>query len=392
MPKVRRAPLRVRERPGEPASWLLRRLAERNGYHEPREFGAAFGLDFEAQARGCGTADLSLVSGLSAEGLAEWSPVSVEKNMISLRGQILRYPFDWDGGVSGPAARACPSCIRSDLRYGSGPRAFRPYVRAWWCLRDVHTCPVHLCALARLHAQEVGAKPLPFWKTCEGIASVSVPASDVEADRYVLGRLGVMPERTFPILDGLPLGEASALLSWLGELANGTEPTDVRLMSPGEAARFRSEGLGLAREWPGRIHARLLELLHGRPEVARGFKGIYGRFYSRLYDDRSNRDSHAGREILKDVFEAHALEAYPFGPNETLFRKQPKQCLRVNMAHAAQICGVERRAMGALIDAFGLPNTADRIRREGIAKAEVEAVRKAYAGRVPAHQAALRAP
>ena len=249
----------------------------------------------------------------------------------------------------------------------------------------MQTCPVHLCALARVHTQQDGAEPLPFWETCEGIASESVPASDVKADRYVLGRLGVMPERTFPILDGLPLGEASALLSWLGELANGTEPTDVRSMSPGDAARFRSKGLELAGEWPGRIHARLLELLHGRPQAARGFKGIYGRFYSRLYDDRSNRDSHTGREILKDVFEAHALEAYPFGPNETLFRKQPKQSLRVNMVHAAQICGVERRAIGALIVAFGITTTADRIRREGIARAEVEAVRKAYAGRIRAH-------
>ncbi|MCD1645401.1 TniQ family protein [Aurantimonas coralicida] len=392
MSQVRRAPLRVRERPGEPASWLMRRLGERNGYHEPREFGVAFGLDFEAQVRGFGTADLSLVSGLPAEGLAEWSPVPVGKNEICLRGQVLRYPFDWDGGFSAPAARACPRCIGSDLRYGSGPRAFRPYVRAWWCLRDVQTCPIHLCALARVHTQQDGAEPLPFWKACEGIDSAPVPASDVEADRYVLGRLGAMPELTHPILDGLPLGEASALLSWLGELANGTEPTDIRSMSPGDAARFRSKGLELAGEWPGRIHARLLELLHGRPQAARGFKGIYGRFYSRLYDDRSNRDSHTGREILKDVFEAHALEAYPFGPNETLFRKQPKQSLRVNMVHAAQICGVERRAMGALIYAFGIRTTADRIRREGIARADVEAVRDARARSVPAARAALRAP
>lgn len=389
MENFSQARLRVRPRPGEPAAALMARLALRNGYANPRQFGEAFKVRYDDVRMGRAIPELAMLSGLPEEDIAAWSPTFKSQHALVLRHQSLRYPYDWSIGEDGVSAKTCPACLRTDLAGSAvdhGPRTLRPYVRAWWGMHDVFTCPKHRCLLVARDERSLDR----FWESYVNRPTERVRSRDLAADNYVLGRMGVTERILVPVLDDLSLGDASAVLTWLGELAtSGTTPLDVRKMTFAEAARIRSEGLRLATNWPGRIYARLDSILDGAPSSARGLKGIYGRFYSRLYDDRGNRDSHEGRDLLKRVLEYHALGRVPFSEGETIFRKEPHNSLRVTIAHAAAICSVDAATMEAVVAAFRLaPGAEDRGRQEGIVRDDVEAVRDLLAVSIGSHEAA----
>lgn len=389
-----RAPLRVRPAEGEPPGWLFQRLAHRNGFEDTSEFAKCFRTSEDDIRRGMAGERLAKLSGISESVLSAWSPRD-QVTVLELRGQTLRTPYDWAGGMPGKPVRACPECLQADLAERSGPKASRPFVRAWWCLRDIYHCHVHGGMLVERTADPArpfasngsrrgGAKP--FWVDFVGTPPEPVAGDDTLADRYLLGRLGLLPTEPHAVLDSLTFGEASAVVSWLGELAvSGADAMDVRSLPFREAMRVRSAGFALASDWPARILVRLQEVVEDRLETENGMGGFYGRFYKRLYDDRMMRDGHAGRDILRRLLERHALENVPFGRNDTLFRRPVEGSKRVNLVHAAKIADVTTHEFGKIAEALGVlepGRTASD--RWGVTREAAERVRAARAGTVRA--------
>lgn len=363
----------------------MERLARRNGFPGPKEFGDGFGVRYDDVRLGRATAELARISGLPEDVVDAWSPAFGPGSAVTLRGQYLRYPHDWSIPEDGTPPRACPSCLRGDLRgsvESDGPRPSRPYVRAWWCLRDVHTCPVHGCLLvARMELTSKTRRTDHFWEEWIELPQCPIPEKDLMADRYMMGRLGAGRTISVDVLDDLPLGDASAVITWLGELATvGTSPMDIRSLPFADAARARSNGLALAMKWPGRLMRKLDQLVRDAPSSARGLKGVYGRFYARLYDDRANRETHAGRDLLRRLVEGHALGHVPFDEGERIFKKSSGWSKWVTKANAAAICGVSVRVIDrTLIDFPPDTNPVDGAWRRSIPRGWATLMRDLFA-------------
>lgn len=358
-------PLRVRPRDGEPAIAALGRTSLRMGLGSERELAAMFGLRLNDVARGRSNDRLADLMGQDAGSFTSWTPADIGQGRMALRGEVLRPPYDMALGVgSARRIRGCPKCLRADLADADGgPTVQRPYARAWWCLRDVYTCPKHLCALVEVATagrivppgRSDGARLRAYWGgLCEAPTN-SVPFADTLADAYVLGRLGAMQCTQIPFLDAVPLGEASAVLNWVGELVvSGTKASYVRKLPFERAAALRSRGLEVCLDWPHGLNGVLRSLQERAPPSVRGLKGRFGRYYSRLYDDRGARGDQEIRAILRDAMRSYIVEHVPLDRGETVFRDGVEAGRRITLGHAAKLLGVRPKEMLALARADGL--------------------------------------
>lgn len=365
-----RFPIRVRPRHGEPAIAALGRACLRIGLGSERELAAMFGLRLNDVARGRSNEMLAGLMGHEVGSLASWTPSDIGDERVSLRGEVLRPPHDMAIGVgTARRMRGCPECLRSDLADADGgPPVQRPYARAWWYLHDVYTCPFHLCALGAASGagrlvppgRSAEARLRAYWGgLCEATA-ICVPAQDTAADAYVLGRLGAMPRIEIPVLDAVPLGEASAVLNWVGELVvSGTKASYVRKLPFDMAAALRSRGLEACVDWPHGINDVLRSVQERAPANVRGLKGRFGRYYSRLYDDRGARGDQVIRAVLRDAMRAYIVEHVPLDLGETVFRDGVESGRRVTIGHAAKLLGVRSKEMLASAQAEGMLASGD---------------------------------
>ncbi|KQT60575.1 MULTISPECIES: TniQ family protein [unclassified Aureimonas] len=356
---------------GEPAAWLLTRLARHNGYEDVAKFGSVIGVSEAEVRRGNQIDELSQIAGVDPNLVREWSPVGTSRVKARLRGEIIRMPWDWRNPAIGRKVRFCPNCVAEDLRGGQDTPARVPFVRAWWCLRDVHHCHVHGNVLLETADTTSATITADLWSECAGRKVDIADTASIAADLYVLGRIGVTERVLMPGLDEFELGEASAVLSWLGELATvGKEALDIRSLPFGEAMGVRSAGLEIAKDWPNRIERRLQELFEMPRAGKGGPKAVYGRFYNRLYDQRFGRDGHEARTALAQIVEEHALERLPFGVDTTLFEKPTFSSKMVTLQHAALISGFKKPDFIKVAAGMGIIlEEGDELRRRGVERA-----------------------
>ncbi|KQT42061.1 hypothetical protein ASG43_17450 [Aureimonas sp. Leaf454] len=372
----------IRFHEGEPAAWLMVRMAEWLG-DTVDEFAAKIGFPFAEARRGLRNAELAGLVGKTPEAVAAWTPMEAASGKSILRGQVLRMSWDWVHPTPGLPVQACPTCLRTDLAEGEGPKDQRPFVRAWWCLRDISHCQKHgtyLVGKGRPAPDVDGHRDLDddprFWYGLHMAPAVQVPDADRMADLYLLGRLGVVQPTPVPFLDRLDIGEASSVISWLAELATvGTKPLDTRAMTRVDAMRVRSLGLALAKDWPNRINVRLDELLEANEGPRRGPNSVYGRFYTRVYDIRDSKEDHAGRKELREVLWDHAMRRIPFGVGERMYGIETDESERVSVAGAVDIAGVPKCDFLRFAESFGLMEEGVDVRRFGVARSVAEAVR-----------------
>lgn len=354
MPPLKKIPLLVRHADGESADSLLGRLALRNGCVSARQMGSLFRITRQDLSKERQIRSLAALSGLPAQVLVDWSPVAIGDSEIRLRGETLRANYDISAQGSGRTIRACPQCLRDDLVNREGPPASRPYLRSWWRMRDIYTCPNHLCILieAKPGRPSFAANSAPdgptrtYWNSFLSSELVPVAKEHVEADSYILGRLGALPATVVPWLDALPLGQASAAMTWIGEFAvSGTLANYVRRLPFAEAARLRSEGFRACQNWPMGLYDLLHKAQRATPQTARGLKGRFGRFYSRLYDDRAGKSDQEVRENMRATVSSFIKAHVPLDDGETVFRKAMPDSARVTVGSAARASKISSAAM-----------------------------------------------
>jgi hypothetical protein len=209
-PRVRRNFFQRWEEPGEhePANAYFSRMAGRNLQTSARVFAQEMGLD----GRQLPIADcLDAVRHLPIVGmdrLIAATPV-VTKRTVQLLGQTVRRRH-W----SGDEPRWCPGCIAESSHY-----------RTYHGLIDFTVCPFHGCAIAI----GTGGDRSLSWRhpsmaytpdgTRVGRQVPRSPEPSPSFERWLLGRLGVLPPWTVPLLEGVPLDSVLDTVSLLGRAA-----------------------------------------------------------------------------------------------------------------------------------------------------------------------------
>jgi len=279
--------LRIRTRPCEPAHGSLVRLSSRMGMRDPRRTGRVIGFPMQALSAGRGVREFALKAGIDPDVSLAASPVlSFVGRSVELGGEALRLG-DW----STSERRRCPHCVGEDIREASDkgmPPEWWVAHRSWWDVSSVGTCVIHASPLtARCGScgriQRWSDPSLIRCRCGAGLWSTKAECVlDGHFSAYVIGRLGMAPAVSVPLLDGLDLRSAIRAAELLG--ATCGPKTEVKPRRLGAALRRdREVGLGLALDWPDGFLAVLGRLSSQRAiRDADGLIGAYGWVYSEL--------------------------------------------------------------------------------------------------------------
>lgn len=279
-------PLRPRHEPGEPAHGYVLRLVEANGY--------TWGGDTLAR-RGAALADLAAGASLEfavvhgnavSDRLAFATPCPVGDGRYRLSGELLNASQIVFG-----RKRFCAECWMDDRRMGpidAGPAelAWRAHLRSWWAVAAVAACPIHRVALtehcfACTRTCTFGRATLTTCRCGADLTRMAggrVDAESVRGGAYIIGRLGGMPPTDVPVLDGLPLCDALALLQRLGSLADVGSSGGARAVVRKRQAVLVSAGMAIALGGNEGVEAALSTRLDGA-ETADGLPAALGALY-----------------------------------------------------------------------------------------------------------------
>jgi len=213
--------------PGEPAYGVLLRTAELNG------LSAADALEMIAGERRLffSTRSTDAILGEVGENFSDIvqksTPQFEGRRYVHVNGERLSERLHWIRAVR----RLCPQCLVES-----------PHHRVWWDSSAITACPVHAVELEdRCRVAGCGCKI--GWASgsitkCENghdltRACRSVPASEMSAEAYIAGRLGLPGYVPVRFLDGVYLDETIELMDKVGRAAiDGNHmkmPTILRL-------------------------------------------------------------------------------------------------------------------------------------------------------------------
>lgn len=197
---------------GEPAHGYLLRLGSMNGVGSISVLLNSHGLNGRAlQPAEC--LDFALSFPIEGkEQLVRATPV-ISQTAVLLMGQQLRRR-DWQISLR----RFCPACL-----------AENPYHRVWWDLPAFARCPDHDIDILD---RDVAGRPLPWWSpsfTHSPLGGELMrydvprrPSPRISVESYILGRLGVSPPISVPMLDCFQgLGQSLAAVELFGRIFLG---------------------------------------------------------------------------------------------------------------------------------------------------------------------------
>jgi hypothetical protein len=252
---------------------------------------------------------VKILAGLTAEDV-EAHTARASPSGVDLEGETFQRRY-W----SPKQRRYCPGCLRGDLRgtiERDGPRAFRPFRRAWWDLSLVENCPIHHVGLLR----DCPACGLPLnvddpwpWKCrCGGdLTKARAPrlrADDCAMDRYVVGRLKGCDPVASAILDGMPLEVAWWAAFYVGWIAMHGRRMGLSTADRTVKAQARRRGLALLADWPlsfGLLLDGMVEGISVRDRPGMSTRITYGALS--MWLDRSQEPS---LDPLRRVVHDHA--------------------------------------------------------------------------------------
>ncbi|QOG19129.1 hypothetical protein FOM02_19035 [Bradyrhizobium sp. SEMIA] len=218
--------------PGEPAHGVLLRIAELNGL-APVEAIELIGGE-PSWIYSARTTDAILREvGAECSDLVQKSTPRFEGNRyVHVNGERLSSKLHWIRGVR----RRCPLCLSKS-----------PHHRVWWDSSAITACTIHAVELED-RCLTVGCDCQIRWTSgsigrCENNHDLtgscrSVPASELSAEAYIAGRLGLPRYDPVPFLDGAYLDDAIELMDKVGRAAiGGNLPSMPTLSSLGVTRR-----------------------------------------------------------------------------------------------------------------------------------------------------------
>lgn len=207
----------------EPAHGLFLRIAEING-QPPSDMARSMGFSLASLRRGYNIDKMAKLIRCDEVQLAANSFSFAVGEKVSIRGQTIGLRRD----LLRKKRRVCRCCL-----------AEAPYHRFWWDLSFIDFCPRHWtrledrcsCESAHLLSWYDGSVGMCRHCTEQGITARKVEAIPdgetaierhlMEANAYLLGRLGVCPKQSVPILDALPLDEVVDVIERVGAFELG---------------------------------------------------------------------------------------------------------------------------------------------------------------------------
>lgn len=308
---------------------------------------------------------------------------------LVVSGETLRSGIEWRGsGLRSRGWRYCPGCLREDKESCADqalPAEQRIYFRFWWNVLPIRSCPRHRMVLVdrcRSCGEPIGGRRRRFdaCAACGTRLEVSppdpLPEADTSADRYLLGRMGVLPPTPVAFLDAFALGDASEILWRLGATVVEGDVRKDR-SSNADLARIAaaaSRGYEICLGGRDGIKAHLDGLLATHASVTgSGPTKAYGSLY--LWLDRRRFDAGAVPAhvlCLREIVTEHALDQLPVLDGARLFGRDVATSRYISARSAAIGAGIKPSTFVGRAYAIGVLSETDRtlsrIERSSVAK------------------------
>jgi hypothetical protein len=224
--------------PGEPAHGVLLRIAELNGLSTTDALEMIGGEPTWIFATRTTNAILREVGEEFSDVVQQSTPRFEGRRYIHVNGERLSNKLHW---VRRTIRRRCPRCLVDS-----------PHHRVWWDATAITACPIHAVELED-KCLVAGCECKMGWTSgritkCEyghdlTVLCRAVPVSELSAEAYIAGRLGLPGYDPVPFLDGAYLDDAIELMDKVGRVAIGgnriTMPTLLSLGVSSRVARLK---------------------------------------------------------------------------------------------------------------------------------------------------------
>lgn len=371
-------PLRVRHGQFETAISMLNRHAIRSGFRNMDALlSATPGLprrgryimselvSIAARINDCDEEELAASSVARVGACFELAGQSVLSGRLAIQGRV------------------CVGCLRDDVAAAPPWTAeWAPFLRDWWQVAQIASCPIHLLPL--VGSCDACRQPLDMRRPRAGrcrcgadlLAAVpaALPAKDVVADAYLLGRLERGPRIEIPLLDMLGFGSAAGLALNLGVSLDPSVPFN-RTWNPGwHRARHASRGVDVLSGGWDAVDAALSVVRRISSEDRRTYKlvGRYGRLQHWLgFDDAGDLEPFRAR--LMD----HARRHGAITGSTILFGERAPEGEWTTMDAARAIVGRHPGPISRMAGALGLSDQVTGSGRDDLIATRVVAQVKA---------------
>jgi hypothetical protein len=362
---------------GEPAHGVLLRIAELNGLSTADAIEMIGGQPTWVFATRTTNAILQEVGQEFSDLVQQSTPRFEGKRYVYVNGQRLSNKLHWTRRT---VRRRCPRCLVDS-----------PHHRVWWDSTAITACPLHAveledrCLVASCECK-IGWTSGRVTKCEHGhnltVSCRVVPGSELSAEAYIAGRLGLAGYDRVPFLDGACLDDAIELMDKVGRAAiGGNRITMPTLSSLGVSSRAsRLKGFEILRLGEIGFEDLLDSIAQNNIDdsVSRSLTPRYGWLYQWLCNG-SRSSIHNG---LLALMAHHAKGHVPTKASDDPF---------VPIARAAKQLNISSARLRQTLRAFGLVRADHRPGVFlGIQREHVETIRSMFHDTTSLKEAALR--
>lgn len=247
--------------PRETAQGYLGRICSFFGYPSPKKLCHDFYLDNTGIQHGEPEAlrALSAITGADFDEMCRWTPRRIDGKWVELNGEVMPIKT-----ISRRHIRICPVCADLDLAENPDkPIDQVVYLRAEWSVGLVDRCAIHDVKLVTHVALPVSLKDTDLGYELLGLLEglKHLPREEAKLDdfqRYILGRIGVLPGTVSPLLDG----EA---ITWVAQAcqAAGKDLLKARSIEATDPVACRAAGFEMLGYGIEALEKTFLELRQG---------------------------------------------------------------------------------------------------------------------------------
>lgn len=258
--------------------------------------------------------------------------------------------------------RFCPACVMGDISSGVGPTHTRSFVRFWWLVGTIETCPIHYTRLVyssrKFDRHLNGDFSFYLRNNMDEVIALQKDQKHLSpstSDSYQLARL--RGERRYPFLDSLQFHVAVRLSEIIGNMQ--TVGLDKFSNDPEDLRNARERGFEVSIGGVDEFNKFLSGFLSNYWDSRKPSGG--GRIYGTLYRWLARNSADDDFASLRNLLRTHAIQNLPLGPGDDFFGEVTER--RLHSVHsAAKQCQMHPKRLRKLLIAKGVvhPDQIDR--------------------------------